>query len=436
MQITAALQGRRVGTTDRRKGRSGVFAAFALMALLALFVPTVHAQIKNGGFEAQSFSEWKLERYTRSSNALTTVPPTNSSQLTLGAVQETHPSTNTLNTAFGGNLRILTTAGVAANTGGNGARYPFSGAASSQLGGDGARAAYAMEQEATMVLSDVDPVDGKVHLRFAMAPVLNNPNHPAGQQPFFFVEVINLTKGDTQLFHTFNYSNQPGIPWQQYSMGSNNYQFTNWQGFDISPGNGRLDVGDQIRLKVYVANCSAGAANHTAQVYMDVFGSKMPGLSVAAVGPSTTKPGQQVTYTYNYVNNSGVYALGSTVRLAAPFTENGLPLTFVPGSWPATCTGPFTGTAPRGDYIECPVGDLVAGAGGSFPVTFTVPAGAATTGPNNVINNGDYDVRANTVSPFIGPLVKATISPAATTLLDLGVSVSNGSVPSYLVGGR
>ncbi|KAF1726705.1 hypothetical protein CSC78_03890 [Pseudoxanthomonas japonensis] len=431
MQIAAVLRGRRIGKTDRRKGRSGVFAAFALMALLALFAPTVHAQIKNGGFEAQNFSEWKLERYTRSSSALTTVPPTNSSQLTLGAVQETIASTNTVNTAFGGNVRILTTAGTAANTGVDGVRYPFSGTASSQLGGNGARAAYSMEQEATMVLSDVDPVDGKVHLRFAMAPVLNNPNHTAGQQPFFFVEVINLTKGNTQLFHTFNYSNQSGIPWQSFG----NYQFTNWQGFDISPGNGRLDVGDQIRLKVYVANCSAGAADHTAQVYMDVFGSKMPGLSVAAIGPSTTKPGEQVTYNYHYVNNSGVYALGSTVRLAAPFTENGLPLTFVPGSWPATCTGPFTGTAPRGNYIDCPVGDLVAGAGGSFPVTFTVPAGAATTGPNNVINNGDYDVRANTVSPFIGPLVKTTISPATTTLIDLGVSVSNGSVPSYLVGG-
>jgi uncharacterized repeat protein (TIGR01451 family) len=431
MQIAAVLRGRRIGKTDRRKGRSGVFAAFALMALLALFAPTVHAQIKNGGFEAQNFSEWKLERYNRANSALTTVPPTNSSQLTLGAVQETIASTNTVNTAFGGNVRILTTAGTAANTGVGGVRYPFSGTASSQLGGNGARAAYSMEQEATMVLSDVDPVDGKVHLRFAMAPVLNNPNHTAGQQPFFFVEVINLTKGNTQLFHTFNYSNQSGIPWQSFG----NYQFTNWQGFDISPGNGRLDVGDQIRLKVYVANCSAGAADHTAQVYMDVFGSKMPGLSVAAIGPSTTKPGEQVTYNYNYVNNSGVYALGATVRLAAPFTENGLPLTFVPGSWPATCTGPFTGTAPRGNYIDCPVGDLVAGAGGSFPVTFTVPAGAATTGPNNVINNGDYDVRANTVSPFIGPLVKTTISPAATSLIDLGVSVSNGSVPSYLVGG-
>ena len=431
MQIAAVLRGRRIGKTDRRKGRSGVFAAFALMALLALFAPTVHAQIKNGGFEAQNFSEWKLERYTRSSSALTTVPPTNSSQLTLGAVQETIASTNTVNTAFGGNVRILTTAGTAANTGVDGVRYPFSGTASSQLGGNGARAAYSMEQEATMVLSDVDPVDGKVHLRFAMAPVLNNPNHTAGQQPFFFVEVINLTKGNTQLFHTFNYSNQSGIPWQSFG----NYQFTNWQGFDISPGNGRLDVGDQIRLKVYVANCSAGAADHTAQVYMDVFGSKMPGLSVAAIGPSTTKPGEQVTYNYHYVNNSGVYALGATVRLAAPITENGLHLAFVPNSWPASCTGPHAGTAPRADYIDCPVGDLVAGAGGSFPVTFTVPAGAATTGPNNVINNGDYDVRANTVSPFIGPLVKTTISPAATTLIDLGVSVSNGSVPSYLVGG-
>jgi len=401
------------------------------MALLALFAPTVHAQIKNGGFEAQNFSEWKLESYTRSSSAMPVVPPTNSTQLTLGSPTGTVASSNTVNTAFGGNMRVLTTPGTAASTNGNGARYPFSGTASALLGGNGSWSAYAMEQTATMVLSDVDPVDGKVHIRFAMAPVLNNPGHPAGRQPFFFVEVINLTKGNTQLFHTFNYSNQAGIPWQSFGA----YQFTNWQGFDIAPGNGRLDVGDQVLLKVYVANCADGGAGHTAQIYMDVFGSKMPGLSVAAIGPSTTKPGEQVTYTYNYVNNSGVYALGATVRLAAPITENGLRLAFVPNSWPASCTGPHAGTAPRADYIDCPVGDLVAGAGGNFPVTFTVPAGAATTGPNNVINNGDYDVRANTVSPFIGPLVKTTISPAATSLIDLGVSVSNGSVPSYLVGG-
>ncbi|MBD9480014.1 OmpA family protein [Pseudoxanthomonas sp. PXM02] len=434
MQMASALHGRNADTANRWNDRKGIVAMLG-MALLMLFVPTVQAQIKNGGFETQNFSEWKLESYTRSTSAISTVPPTNSSQLTLGSPTATVASTNTVNTAFSNNVRVLNTPGTAANTNNNGARYPFSGVASALLGGSGARSAYAMEQEATMALSDVDPVDGKVHIRFAMAPVLNNPGHNPGEQPFFFVEVINLTKGNTQLFNTFNYSNQPGIPWQQYSTGGNNYQFTNWQGFDIAPGNGRLDVGDQIRLKVYVANCSLGAANHTAQIYMDVFGSKMPGLSVAATGPSTTKPGEQVTYTYNYVNNSGVYALGSTVRLAAPITENGLHLSFVQNSWPATCTGPHAGTAPRAEYIECPVGDLVAGAGGSFPVTFTVPAGAATTGPNNVINNGDYDVRANTVSPFIGPLVKTTISPGTTTLVDLGITVSNGSVPSYLVGG-
>lgn len=407
--------------------------AGVLLAMVGLFgvAPAAQAQIKNGGFETQNFSEWKLERYTRSNVGLSSVPPTSGSQLTLGGVLETYPSTNTMASAFSNNVRILTTPGTAESTNGNGAKYPFSGAASALLGGNGGYAAYALEQTATMVLSDVDPVDGKVHIRFAMAPVLNNPGHPAERQPFFFVEVINLTKGNTQLFNTFNYSNQTGIPWQSFG----DYQFTNWQGFDIAPGNGRLDVGDQVRLKIYVSNCADGGPSHTAQLYIDVFGSRMPGLSVAATGPSTSKPGQQVTYTYNYVNNTGVYALNSVVRIAAPITEDRKKLAFVPGTWPATCTGPHTGTSPRADYIDCPVGDLVAGAGGSFPVTFTVPSDAATTSPSNVINNGDYDVRANTVSPFIGPLVKTNILTASTTLLDLDVKVSNGNVPSYLVNG-
>ena len=114
---------------------------------------------------------------------------------------------------------------------------------------------------------------------------------------------------------TVPHAGQAGIPWTR--VGS--YRSTNWQGFDIAPGNGRLDPGDVVVLKVFVSNCQPGAADHTAQVYMDVFGSKMPGLSVAASGPSTTKPGEQVTYTYNYVNNSGVYALGATVRVVSAF---------------------------------------------------------------------------------------------------------------------
>ncbi len=422
MRITEALQRFRTQIRSRLPGAAGR-RGLAMLGVAAMLgaAPIAQAQIQNGGFETGNFSSWTLRDYNRSN---TTIPVTSSAQLGLTA-------TGTVsNGGSGAGFRsaVLSSAGTAPNTNNN-LKYPFSGNSSAKLGDSGGFKATSMEQVATMSLADVDPVDNKVHIRFAMAPVLNNPGHAASQQPFFFVEVINQTKGTT-LFTTFNYSNQPGIPWQ--SVGA--YQYTDWQGFDISPGNGLLDVGDQVLLKVYVSNCAAGAADHTGQVYVDVFGSRMPGLSVSATGPSTTKPGQQITYTYNYINNSGVLAVGSRVRLAAPITENGLHLAFVPGSWPPGCTGPFAGTAPRADYIDCPVGDLNDGAGGNFNVTFTVPAGAATTAPNNIVNNGDYDIRANTVSPFIGPLVKTTILPAATPTVDLGITVNNGGVSSYAVG--
>ncbi|WP_313254320.1 OmpA family protein [Stenotrophomonas acidaminiphila] len=425
LREAGGLQSRRAGVLHWRPRIGAALAALGLFSLLAL-APAVQAQVKNGGFETGSFSDWTLRDYNRP-NVLATDAPTTSAQLGLVGTGATTTGGN----GSGYRAQILTSPGTAANTNGI-LRFPFSGTASALVGGnDGqARKATSIEQQATMTLADVDPVDGKVHIRFAMAPVLYDAGHTAVQQPFFFVEVVNKTKGDTQLFQTFNFAGQAGIPWTRVG----NYRSTNWQGFDIAPGNGRLDPGDVVVLKVFVSNCQPGAADHTAQVYMDVFGSKMPGLSVAASGPSTTKPGEQVTYTYNYINNSGVYALGSMVRLAAPVTADGKYLAFVPGSYPNTCTGIHDGIPPRADYIDCPVGDLVNGAGGSFPVTFTVPADAATSGSGAVINNGDYDVHANTVSPFIGPLVKTRIAGGATALVDLGIAISNGNVPSYLVG--
>ncbi|UCV00370.1 IPTL-CTERM sorting domain-containing protein [Acidovorax radicis] len=298
-----------------------------------------------------------------------------------------------------------------------------------KLNDQGAKLASSIEQVATMTVAEVDPVDNKVHVRFGMAPVLVDGGHGPTEQPYFYVEVRNLTKNKV-MFYTYNYANQSGVPWQ--TAGS--YRYTDWQGFDIAPGNGQLDVGDQVMLIIYASNCSPGAAAHEARVYMDAVGAFMPGLAITSTGPSTTKPADQVTYTYSYANNSGVIALGSKVRVAAPKTEDGLFTTFVPGSWPASCTGPHTGVAPRSDYLECEVGSsglLNDGQSGSFNVTFTVPAGAATSGSNAVVNNGDYDVRSDTASPFIGPLVKTAIVPAATPTTDLGVTVTNGGSSSY-----
>ncbi len=429
MHIAKTLQRWHAGFTNWQ-ARIGAFAALGVAALLAA-APAAQAQIRNGGFEDNSFNHWTLRDYRRP-NVLPGTAPF-SAPTTFAGLNLVYNNNTLANGAANQNgtyrSEVLTLPGVAANTN-NIVRYPFSGGASARLGNNGSQGATVLEQTATMALADVDPVDGKVHIRFALAPVLYDAGHTAWEQPFFFVEVINVTKGNVQLFNTFNFANQAGIPWTKVG----NYRSTNWQGFDIAPGNGQLDPGDQVLLRVVVANCEPSAAGHTAQVYMDVFGSKMPGLSVAATGPSTTLPGAQVTYTYNYTNNSGVYALDAWVRLAAPVTVDGKYLTFVPGSYPNTCTGIHAGISPRADYIDCPVGDLIAGAGGSFPVTFTVPNDAATTGPNNVINNGDYDIRASTVSPFIGPLVKTTIT-TGTTLVDLGITIGNGGVPSYAVGG-
>src|SRR5690606_29758846 len=125
------------------------------------------------------------------------------------------------------------------------------------------------------------------------------------------VEVSNVTKG-TVLFQTFNYANQSGVPWQT----AGGYKYTDWQGFDVSPGNGLLDVGDQVKLIIYASNCSPGLATHEARVFLDAVGAFMPGLTVAATGPSITKPTEEITYTYNYTNNSGAIALGTKVRVA------------------------------------------------------------------------------------------------------------------------
>lgn len=67
-----------------------------------------------------------------------------------------------------------------------------------------------LKQTMTTIAADVDPADGKIHVRFALAPVLQNPTHVDTHQPYFFVELKNDTK-DAGLFTTFNFANQPAF---------------------------------------------------------------------------------------------------------------------------------------------------------------------------------------------------------------------------------
>ncbi len=69
-----------------------------------------------------------------------------------------------------------------------------------------------LKQQMTIDAADVDSLDGKVHVRFTVAPVLQNPGHSADQQPYYFVELRNVSRGTT-LYRDYNASAQPGVPW-------------------------------------------------------------------------------------------------------------------------------------------------------------------------------------------------------------------------------
>lgn len=324
MHISSATQRMRAQVRRLLSWGGGVTRLGLAAALLA--APLAHAGFKNGGFEDNNAlppTDWTLKTYTRSAALPVSPPPAGATLSDLGLS----------GMAVGNGVSALINLPVAdvPSTNPGTLTAPRWGSRAFKLNDQGAKRASSIEQTAVMTAADIDPIDSKIHIRFGMAPVLVDGGHSSTQQPYFYVEVFNVTKNKV-LFNTYNYANQSGVPWQ--TQGS--YRYTDWQGFDVSPGNGQLDVGDQVKLIVYASNCSPGAAEHEARVYLDAVGAFMPGLTVAATGPSTTKPGAQITYAYNYANGSGAIALNSVVRVSAPKTEDGQYTTFDTGSFLAT----------------------------------------------------------------------------------------------------
>ena len=288
------------------------------LATALLMTSTAHAEFQNGSFE-QDWTGWTVSPL-RVANTIPVFPPTKFEDLGTIPWVAADPA-----------VSVVVGSTVAPNTGGA-LTTPLFGNKSARVG-DG-RPQYRgaqIRQTATMNVGDIDPADGKVHVRFAVAPVLNAPTHPGNQQPYFFVEVKNITKG-TQLFYTFNFANQTGVAWQ--AVGS--YQFTNWQAVDVSPGAGVLDVGDQVEVIIVSGGC--GQSGHGGLVYVDSGQglTTLPGPFVTATAPeyvvrsdagadtpatppATPPAGQRtVTYNYHYSNGGDAPMPSSQVVLRSP----------------------------------------------------------------------------------------------------------------------
>jgi hypothetical protein len=258
-----------------------------------------------------------------------------------------------------------------------------------------------LSQSMTIAAGDIDPSDGQVHIRFAIAPVLQNPQHDPQEQPYYFVQVTNTTKG-TLLYSDFNLSAQAGVPWKTVNGGTaNELDYVDWTLVDVAPGAAKLAQGDSVTLEVIAAGCSRGG--HFGEVYVDGVGSTVPGLFVSGVGPAQANPGSLVSYDMLYKNGSSAAATGVTITLVTPPNTTFQAITPPTG---AVCVSPAVGSA---GTITCTFAAAVAaGASGTFQVSVNLSAAATGT-----LVNGNYNIRSTQETALVGAKIVTNVGCSA-----------------------
>src|SRR5438445_9714108 len=276
-----------------------------------------------------------------------------------------------------------------------------------------------LKQSMTVGLADVDPTDGQIHVRFAIVPVLENPSHAFNQQPYFYVELHNLTRGTT-LYTGFNTAGQTGVPWHTTTSiaTGNATQWLDWALVDIAPAGSALSAGDQVQLTVVASGCALGG--HFGRVYLDGMGSTVPGPYVSASAPQSVNAGTTLTYTLRYANGGTTAALGAHVDQVTPPKT-----TFASVSGTAGCTTPAVGSA---GTISCPIGTLNPGASGSFTVTVNV----ASTATGSIVN-GNYSIGSVNSPTLLGAKVTTAVNASTTRYADI-VVVKTASVTAVQPG--
>lgn len=360
------------------------------------------ADFVNGGFEAGDLSSWTVTTGLNPGAGIPTFPPSTIGDL--GIVTGLGVGADRTAVRMGATPESVIPAGL---TMAESLRIPRFGMYSAVVNESGnQRNSNTITQSITTTQADVDALDGKIHVRFALAPVLQNPNHQQQEQPYFFIELRNTTK-NTTLFSSFNFANQAGVPWKNNADSS--VQYTDWQLFDVAPGPTGIAIGDSLRMQVVATGCSLGG--HFGHIFIDGFGTYLPGLTVVGSGPQAANAGTAITYTFVAKNGSNGPVDNVVVNEVLPPNT-----TFVSSSG-ATCTTPAVGAA---GTVSCNLGTLNPGAGSTFTVTVLIAAGATGT-----INNGNYTIQGTGVNPLLGPLVRTTVT-TGITYTDLEVTVNDG----------
>ncbi len=129
-------------------------------------------------------------------------------------------------------------------------------------------------QEDVLRESDRDSADGKFHIRFAYAAVLQNHGGNAAQ-PYFHITLKKNpgTEGETLLENIFVYANMPGVTWNTIPPASQypSWYWLPWTDVDLDITD-NVAVGDTLRIELSASDCSGGG--HGGYAYLDGFRSQ------------------------------------------------------------------------------------------------------------------------------------------------------------------
>ncbi len=286
-----------------RSGRTRFWRALPglMLAWLALAHVDAHALFVNGDFETQNLDGWaKRSGYNP---GLSGSPPFQVSDVRInaGGIEKV--------TLVGSQLDLRAPQLIFARQGNFSAKV-----------NDHDNGAHLNEisQKASITEADRDPGDGKLHVRFSYAAVLEDPNHSANEQPYFFVELKDLTRGET-LYYDFAFANQPGRVFYTTILGGAKWVSTPFIDVDLVVPDASL--GHELHVRVVGADCSA--SGHGGYVYVDAFGA----VSIPPQGACIhdlqvrSKPGNaQLTW-----NDTGAatYAIYRAEALEGPYLHMG-----------------------------------------------------------------------------------------------------------------
>jgi uncharacterized repeat protein (TIGR01451 family) len=267
-------------------------------------------------------------------------------------------------------------------------RYPKFGQRCARFNGpDAARLMEWLSQQTVVTAADIDPVDGLAHVRFAFAPILGDaPGESQLQRPWICFWIRNISKtGAPTVYTRFVFADEGVVPWKV----SNGVKYTDWSIIDIPLKPSEVAIGHTLDVNVLPAGCSL--YDHVGYVYLDGFGSKLPGLWVSKLANlDPVENGTNLTYTLTYHNDGPTAVNNVVIHDAIPSCASF-----------ASATNPTTGgtTSFSSGVVTSSVGTLAAGAKGSFTVT-VVASSDAVACPEIV--SGDYTIDSNGVMPLHG----------------------------------